>query len=171
MKLEHNQNPQSTFVKSNKKSKTSILCELTRLKSQQKYLECNQVKLNAANFMDEDPKEPSAKVSSVSQSNQSTLSTINEIDHLRLQFEENLHNYRENAIREIRDMWLSINNMKSDVFQEERLKQFSVQTIRERIINVNTQLEKLNSKNRGDMAGLQIECARLETETNKFIFN
>ena len=168
MKLDATHNPATQIATKPKKSCTTLLCELTRLKSQQKYLECNQVKLNADNFLDEEHLE-NATATTNSNCNAKTVSMINEIENLKCQFESNLQAHRASALFEVKDVWLSVNKIREDVMQPERLKQFSLQSIRERIISINSQLERLNSKNRDELAGLQIECVRLENESKDLI--
>ncbi|XP_011196668.1 uncharacterized protein LOC105221403 [Zeugodacus cucurbitae] len=136
-----------------KKSCTSLLCELTHLRSQQKYLECNQVKLNAAHYEDQ-------PVSGRSKNN-STKQMINEIENLKVHLEGSLKAYRENCYCEVRDFRQVVSSIRDDV-QPHRLSQCSLPELRERIISINTQLMQLCDKNEKEMEKLRGEYEKIE---------
>ncbi|XP_011209865.1 uncharacterized protein LOC105230645 [Bactrocera dorsalis] len=144
-----------------KKSYTSLLCELTRLKSQQKYLECNQAKLNATHY--EDP-----PVSGRSKNNK-TSQMINELETLKAYLEDSLKTYRDNCYCEVQELRQVVGSIREDV-QPQRLSQCSLPELRERIINTNTQLIQLCDKNEKELEKLRDECEKIERD-NKVIVN
>lgn len=144
-----------------KQSCTSLICELTRLKSQQKYLECNQIKLNSAHY--EDP-----PVSGRSKNNK-TSHMINEIETLIVHLEDSLKAYRENCYREVQELHKVVKSIREDV-QPQRLSQCSLPELRERIISINTQLMQLCDKNKKEMEKLCDECEKIECD-NKVLVN
>nr|XP_014102592.1 uncharacterized protein LOC106627105 [Bactrocera oleae]XP_036223818.1 uncharacterized protein LOC106627105 [Bactrocera oleae]XP_036223819.1 uncharacterized protein LOC106627105 [Bactrocera oleae] len=144
-----------------KQSCTSLLCELTRLKSQQKYLECNQAKLNPAHYEDP-PVSGRSKNNSISQ-------MINEIEALKAYLENRLKAYRENCYCEIQELRQVVSSIHEDV-QPQRLSQCSLPELRERIISTNTQLIQLCDKNEKEMEKLRDECENIERD-NKVIVN
>ncbi|XP_020801355.1 uncharacterized protein LOC110178536 [Drosophila serrata] len=168
-----------------KPTPTAILCELTRLKAQQKYLECNQVKLNPNNFIlddeEEDNKvvEPKSEDESDPQSGKGKRPTssstavliglINEIEQEKLDLNQKFKEYRSEKRRELQDMWHYVAAIKEDVFQPERLSQYTVNALRQRIIGVNGQLERLTLKNSKELETLKEEYEKLEKE-NTFIW-
>ncbi|XP_030371598.1 uncharacterized protein LOC115621639 [Scaptodrosophila lebanonensis] len=182
MPLERQQLKQEMLkpVKKKTHTATSILCELTRLKSQQKYLECNQVKLNPNHFLDDDtPIEDvdhstspnnggelkEAKNATDLRNSETTIaSLINEIEHLKFLLNEQLQAYRNEKRDELGDMWHYITAIKDDVFRPERLSQYTTNTLRERIIGINAQLDRLNVKNSNDLQSLQKAYNKMEQE-------
>ncbi|XP_062135456.1 uncharacterized protein LOC133845109 [Drosophila sulfurigaster albostrigata] len=160
---------------------TSILCELMRLKAQQKYLECNQVKLNASNFLDDnDPGgdididigagEDSLHTASRRPSSGPKVSSlINDIDRLKLELDEKLQKYRIDKRGQLQDMWHYMQTLKEDVFKPERLSLYTVNAVRERIIGLNGQLERLNVQNSKELESLKQEFDQMERE-NKFVW-
>ena len=133
------------------KTSTSILCELTRLKSQQKYLECSQIKLNPENFDEADIK-----------------NTICDIEDCKLNVDQALHNYRTTIKRDIEEMWVFINAIKVDIFNTGNLQNCTMNGLRERIIGINTQIQKLNEKNQRYFHELREASKNLELDT-KFL--
>lgn len=122
-----------------KKTSTSLLCELTRLKSQQKYLECSQMKINPEHYDDGDEDKD----------------TVYEIENLKANLENQLNEFREAARRDVQDVWIFINAIKDDVFNQENFQKCTVNGIRDRIIGINLHLSKLIDRNRGCLEGLQ----------------
>ncbi|XP_017033354.1 uncharacterized protein [Drosophila kikkawai] len=172
-----------------KPTPTAILCELTRLKAQQKYLECNQVKLNPNNFIlddEEDNKavEPNSEDEldvpdehpqsgknqrPISSSTAALISLINEIEQEKLDLNQKFQEYRSTKRGELQDMWHYVAAIKEDVFRPERLSQYTVNALRQRIICVNSQLERLTAKNSKELETLKEEYEKLEKE-NKFLW-
>uniref|UniRef100_W8B4B6 Uncharacterized protein n=1 Tax=Ceratitis capitata TaxID=7213 RepID=W8B4B6_CERCA len=149
-----------------KKSCTTLLCELTHLKSQQKYLECSQVKLIAANFEDLPPATVGGLKKSSAFMQPSQL--INEIETVKQQLNEDLKVYRENCYREVQELRYMINAIREDV-QPQRLSQCTLPALRERIINVNTQLMQLCDKNNAEMVKLRDEFENLDRDNEILI--
>lgn len=171
---------------------TSLLCQLMRLKAQQKYLECNQVKLQVSNYLDEDEDEEEddeeeqrqkhgqqteammaaqcgdggrrRRPSSVAK----VTSLINDIERLKLEIDDNLQKQYSAKHGQLQVMWHYLNTLKGDVFQPERLSQFSVIEIRDRIVAISTQLERLKARNANELEMLRKEYAKLERE-NKYV--
>lgn len=163
-----------------KPTPTAILCELTRLKAQQKYLECNQVKLNPKNFMLEDEEDinridPETDVDGSAGERPSSSSTaaligqINAIEVERLELNEKLKKYKTIKRDELQDMWHYVATIREDVFQPERLSQYTINALREKIIGVSGQLERLGEKNAKELETLKKEYEILERE-NKFLW-
>ncbi|TDG48310.1 hypothetical protein AWZ03_005265 [Drosophila navojoa] len=177
---------------------TSLLCELMRLKAQQKYLECNQVKLNANNFLDDnDPetneandndnddhdgqeagvaakdngnggkdKKPGSRRPS---SGNKVAGLINDIDRLKLEMDEKLRKHHAEKRGQLQEMWHYMNTLKEDVFQPERLSLYTVNVVRERIVALNGQLERLSAQNAKELEMLREEYAKMERE-NDFVW-
>lgn len=181
--------PTQIHTRTPKPTPTAILCELTRLKAQQKYLECNQVKLNPNNFIlkdEEDTKavEPKTEDESdlpaehpeggnrqrpQSSSTAALISLINDIEREKLDLNQKFQEYRSAKRGELQDMWHYVATIKEDVFRPERLSQYTVNALRERIIGVNGQLERLAVKNAKELETLKEEYEKLERE-NTFIW-
>lgn len=148
---------------------TSLLCELMRLKAQQKYLEYNQVKLNANNFLDDnDPDEgdgedkpPGCRRPS---SGTKVAGLINDIDRLKLELDDKLRKHHVAKRGQLQDMWHYMSTLKEDVFQPERLSLYTVNAVRERIIVLNGQLERLGLQNAKELEMLREEYKKLEQE-------
>ncbi|XP_055838745.1 uncharacterized protein LOC129906831 [Episyrphus balteatus] len=145
-----------------KKSCTAILCELTRLKSQQKYLECSQVKSNPDNFgsVDEDV--------NGSGNGDGVYSIIREIEDLKITLARDLEEKKMSVKREVENMWIFVNAIRDDVLDGERLKQYSVQSIRDRILSINSMLGKLNEINEQTLKDVQRKIVEIENDT-KFL--
>ncbi|XP_016991485.1 uncharacterized protein LOC108053372 [Drosophila rhopaloa] len=177
-----------TKTRTPKPTPTAILCELTRLKAQQKYLECHQVKLNPNNFilhddedtMDTDQKSEGERTASEnpetsrnprlnSSSTAELISLINEIEREKLEINEKLLQYRTAKRGELQDMWHFVATIKEDVFRPERLSQYTVNALREKIIGVNTQLYRLSAQNSKELEELKEEYEKLERE-NKLLW-
>ncbi|XP_017087272.2 uncharacterized protein [Drosophila bipectinata] len=158
-----------------KPTPTAILCELTRLKAQQKYLECNQVKLNPKNFMLEDEEDPEPDLDGTAPERPSSSSTaalvsqINAIEAEKLDLSEKLKKYKAVKRDELQDMWHFVATIREDVFQPERLSQYTINALREKIIAVSGQLERLGEKNANELEALRKEYEVLERE-NKFLW-
>ncbi|XP_017077170.1 uncharacterized protein LOC108111972 [Drosophila eugracilis] len=180
-----------TKTRTPKQTPTAILCELTRLKAQQKYLECHQVKLNPNNFIIQDDEdsldttEPEPKVETEKktvdklETSQSTrpnssstadlISQINEIEQEKLVLNEKLLQYRTAKRGELQDMWHFVATVKEDVFRPERLSQYTVNALRERIIDLNAQLYRLTEQNSKELEELKKQYEKLERE-NKLLW-
>ncbi|KRG04457.1 uncharacterized protein LOC26528208 [Drosophila mojavensis] len=173
---------------------TSLLCELMRLKAQQKYLECNQVKLNANNFLDDnDPETNEANDdddhdyqeagvaakgnggkdkksgSRRPSSGNKVAGLINDIDRLKLDMDEKLRKHHAEKRGQLQEMWHYMNTLKEDVFQPERLSLYTVNVVRERIVALNGQLERLSAQNAKELEMLREEYAKMERE-NDFVW-
>ncbi|XP_053967111.1 uncharacterized protein LOC128868713 [Anastrepha ludens] len=144
-----------------KKSCTTLLCELTRLKSQQKYLECSQVKLNPANYEDPTASNGSAAFPLPPLGGEA-MQLVNEIECLKVQLDEDLKVYSENSYREVEEFRDLVSAIRVDVQQPERLSQYTLPVLRERIIAINTQLMQLCDKNQAEMEKLRGEFEQLE---------
>ncbi|XP_055374467.1 uncharacterized protein LOC129607460, partial [Condylostylus longicornis] len=131
----------SKFVK---KSTTALLCELTRLKSQRKYLECSQLKFNPDDFDEIDIKRK-----------------IQEIEDKRHSLEQELNDYKMYTKRDLDDMWIFINSIKEDINNKESLTKCPISNIRERVIGINNQINKLKEKNKKEMKELKEEFDEL----------
>jgi len=174
-------------IRTPKKTPTAILCELTRLKAQQKYLECNQVKLNPNNFiihndeeMDTDPQPEGEGIASdnpetsrnprpTSSSTADLISLINEVEQEKLVLNEKLLQYRNAKRDELQDMWHFVGTIKEDVFRPERLSQYTVNALREKIIGVNAQLNRLADQNSKELEELKEQYEKLDRE-NKLLW-
>ncbi|XP_052841949.1 uncharacterized protein LOC128256001 [Drosophila gunungcola] len=171
-----------------KPTPTAIICELTRLKAQQKYLECHQVKLIPNNFtlhddedaLDSDPKHGGERIAletpettrntrPPSSSTAELISLINEIEQEKLELNEKLQQYRTAKRGELKDMWHFVATIKEDVFRPERLSQYTVNALREKIVGVNTQLYRLTAQNSKELDDLKEEYEKLERE-NKLLW-
>ncbi|XP_067627617.1 uncharacterized protein [Eurosta solidaginis] len=150
-----------------KKSCTALLCELTCLKSQQKYLECSQVKLNPDNFVDQ-PQSAKNKngPTAIPLANSDSVATqlVNDIENLKVQLSQDLLVYRENSYREVQDLRELVNAIREDVHKPERLSQYTLPVLRERIITINTQLMQLCDKNQAEILRLRENSDKLERD-------
>lgn len=159
---------------------TSLLCQLMRLKAQQKYLEVNQVKLQANNFQDDDNDAeddheeegvPPAKgriggPSSVPK----VTGLINDIDRLKLELDSKLTKHHMEKRGQLQDMWHYMNTLKEDVYRPERLSQYTVNAVRDRIVGINAQLDRLKAQNERELELLREEFSKLDRQ-NRFISN
>ncbi|XP_017837523.1 uncharacterized protein LOC108596368 [Drosophila busckii] len=152
-KLQQQPPPQQRQIKG---TPTSIMCELMRLKAQQKYLECNQVKLNANNFVD-------SEESTVEAENK-VVSLINDIERLKHELNSKLQQQLAEKRAQLQDMWHMMHTLKQDVFQPERLSLYSVNAVRERIMGLNAQLQRLGVQNAKELASLSVEYEQMERE-------
>lgn len=157
-----------------RKSSTTLVCELTRLKSQQKYLECNQVKLIPEHFYDtNDSIISTATIAGTadckSKDNTVVIQLINEIEHLKIQLDRELTVFRQQSRTDVKDMCLQIKQIKEDIQRPDRLHKYPMGALREHIIGINTQLERLNLKNATELQMLQKECENLEIDTKLLI--
>lgn len=159
-----------TSNKTKRKSSTTLMCELTRLKSQQKYLECNQVKLIVDNFFDTDGSSNTNTTGRPTQTNNSSvINLINEIEKLKTQFDSELAAFRQKSRTAVKDMCLQIKHIREDIQQPDRLQLYPIGALREHIIGINAQIERLNSKNAAELQLLQKECENLEIDTTILI--
>uniref|UniRef100_A0A1A9UY50 Uncharacterized protein n=1 Tax=Glossina austeni TaxID=7395 RepID=A0A1A9UY50_GLOAU len=155
---------------------TKLLCELTRLKAQQKYLECNQINLLPENFMDNGFHVDNAadNFSNISNAysacgNADIVGLINEINVLKSDLNNAFLAYHQELQKSVKDFYSSVKEIKEDVFKPQRLRTFSVNNLRERTIGINTQLERLRAKNTNELTTLRDECEKLENETKILI--
>ncbi|KPU76010.1 uncharacterized protein Dana_GF27993 [Drosophila ananassae] len=168
---------QKVQARTPKPTPTAILCELTRLKAQQKYLECNQVKLNPKNFMLEDEEDihradPETELDGERPSSSSTAALIRQINAIeveKLDLNEKLKKYKKIKRDELQDMWHYVATIREDVFQPERLSQYTINALREKIIAVSGQLERLGEKNAKELETLRKDYELLERE-NKVLW-
>lgn len=159
---------------------TSLLCQLMRLKAQQKYLECNQVKLQANNFQDDDndaeddEEEGSPPVKGRRGRGPSCVAKvtglINDIDRLKLELDGKLTKHHSEKRGQLQDMWHFMSTLKEDVYRPERLSQYTVNAVRDRIVGINAQLDRLKAQNGRELEILREEFSKLDRE-NRFIWN
>lgn len=158
---------------------TSLLCQLMRLKAQQKYLECNQVKLQANNFQDddndaEDDEEEGSPPAKGRRRGPSCVAKvtglINDIDRLKLELDSKLTKHHMEKRGQLQDMWHYMNTLKEDVYRPERLSQYTVNAVRDRIVGINAQLDRLKTQNDRELEILREEFSKLDRE-NRFIWN
>lgn len=156
---------------------TSLLCQLMRLKAQQKYLECNQVKLQPNNFqLDQDDDEEETEVETEVKAQDTAgprrrpssvtkvTNLINDIEHLKLDMAEKLQKHHLEKHGQLQGMWYYMNTLKEDVFRPERLSQYSVNAMRDRIVAISGQLERLKAQNARELEMLREEYTKLERE-------
>ncbi|XP_068146701.1 uncharacterized protein [Drosophila tropicalis] len=156
---------------------TAILCELARLKAQQKYLECNQTKLNPQHFQDDDLQidevndlqDTKSNDNSRPNSSSAVISLINEIERVKVKLDDKLKTYRTAKRDELQDMWHYMGSLREDVFQPERLSQYTMNALRERIVGLNGQLERLKIQNCKELEMLKEQYERMEKE-NSFVW-
>ncbi|KAI9582801.1 hypothetical protein GQX74_012018 [Glossina fuscipes] len=151
---------------------TKLLCELTRLKAQQKYLECNQINLLPENFMDNVDTNNTNNASnaySACDNNTDIVGLINEINVLKSDLNNAFLAYHQELQKSVKDFYCSVKEIKEDVFKPQRLRQFSVNNLRERTIGIHTQLERLRARNINEITTLRDECEKLENETKILI--
>ncbi|XP_037956979.1 uncharacterized protein LOC119686466 [Teleopsis dalmanni] len=146
-----------------KMTRTAIMSELIKLKSQQKFLECSQVKLNTENFKDADDFE-SKETSTSKYSLQAARNLIHEIDQLKRKLDTEVSNYRRSAHHEVQDITQLVHAFKENVLQPERFMETSMNAIRQRIIDINVAFGRLLNKNSNELKSLQSECERLQTD-------
>lgn len=149
-----------------KKTSTSLLCELTRLKSQQKYLECSQIKINF-NIKDKNDNNNDNDNNDDNYDKQN----IKDIENLKNQLENQFIDYRDQNIKNIQDIQIFINAIKNDIMNDENLKNCSVNNLRERIVGINTHLNKLQETNYENLKILKNNCENYEKEIKEIFFN
>ncbi|KRF97571.1 uncharacterized protein Dwil_GK28027 [Drosophila willistoni] len=169
--------PPKPIRKKKTSTPTALLCELARLKAQQKYLECNQTKLNPQHFQDDDLQTDKANdvrdTKSIDNlrphSSSAVISLINEIERLKFELDEKLKTYRTAKRDELQDMWHYMGSLREDVFQPERLSLYTMNALRERIVGLNGQLERLKIQNSKELEMLQEQYEKMEKE-NSFVW-
>lgn len=94
---------------------------------------------------------------------------INEIGEVKGELDMTLVEYRQQARADIEDIQRLIKQIKEDISETERLRTSSMQVLRERTININSQLDKLYRNNAKELLSLQNECQQLESDTKTLI--
>lgn len=141
---------------------TTLLCEITRLKSQQKYLESNQSKLTPDQFYDNEESSPTPIARP--EKNEKIVGFVNEIEDFKTQLERDFTEYRQESRATVKDMYFQIRQIRENMTQPERLNEVSNQSMRELMISVNTQIETLQSRNANELKHLQSQVEGFENE-------
>jgi len=66
-------------------------------------------------------------------------------------------------------MWHYMKTLKDDVFKPERLSQYTMNAVRERIVGINGQLERLSIQNSKELEMLRQDYEKMERE-NEFVW-
>lgn len=148
-----------------RKSCTSLLCEITRLKSQQKYLEGNQVKLIQNQFYDTDglSAENSDNVDS------KHIELINDIEHFKSQLDIALVEYRRQSRIAVNNICNDIKKIREDTRQSNSLDNCLIDALRERIFGINKRIGELRMQNSNDLKKWQSQVEDYEKETDILI--
>uniref|UniRef100_A0A1A9WJ92 Uncharacterized protein n=1 Tax=Glossina brevipalpis TaxID=37001 RepID=A0A1A9WJ92_9MUSC len=143
------------------KNYTKLICELTRLKAQQKYLECNQINLVPENFQDKTTHDDdhhhhhhhnnimdnnadnaaagNSNCCSAGGGNDAVIvGLINEINVLKSHLNDAFLSYHQELQKAVKDFYCSVKEIKEDVFKPQRLSKFSMNSLRERTVNIFT---------------------------------
>ncbi|XP_073848927.1 uncharacterized protein [Musca autumnalis] len=143
------------------KSHTALLCEITRLRAQQKYLEANQIKISPNNFCNDS----GSHVSSTGSNEPNELvNTINEINNLKGQHETETDKFRLKTRNIATDICREVKQLREDTKPEKCLENLSIDAIRARIISINTRIDALRTKNTNEIKALQNQYPYLEKE-------
>lgn len=126
-------------------SPTTMLCELTRLKAQQKYIECTDVKLNIRGFRDTDTI-PSTISVLLRNEHISTVIMFKEIDQIRIKLDEEMSSFRQQSRAVVNNIFFEVKKIKEDIKQEYLYKK-SLEDIRLQTVCINAEIDKLKSKN------------------------
>lgn len=143
------------------KSGTTLLLEITRLKTQQRFLEYNLIKLKFSNFSESHRDlKPSCLMISTLESNQSVIHVITELNQLKTQLDKNLQKFCQQSWIEVKNTELKIKQIK-EYIQCGNLNEHSIGTLRENVIDINTDIEKLNLQNSNKLKILQNNAQNL----------
>lgn len=146
------------------KSPTTLLCELTRLKTQQKYLECTDVKLNMRGFRDTNNITSTTTVLSLQRNEHiSTVIMFNEIKLIRIKLDKEMSIFRQQSRAVVNNIFFEVKKIKEDIKQEYLYKN-SLGDIRQQTVSINAEIDELKSKNCN-------ELSLLKQNPNYFLFN
>lgn len=151
------------MIKANKtkrKSVTSLLCELTRLKSQQKYLECNQVKLN--------PKAVIVKDYKHQDEDTDITNIITELENLKTEIQTDLKKYRNSKCNDLQHFSNVLNSLRDEIGSPLKLKNCSMNAMKGRVIKANTELEQIKTKNEEQLKCLKKQHQLLQEDLRKY---
>lgn len=128
-----------------KLSATAVLCELIKLKSQQKYLESTQlpIHLNELNLED--------------------IASLAEINNLQGQLKDKLPIFKLNLKNELEAVLSSISSLQSIVVDPNNILQYDTKEYRDRIVLIDQTFRKILQTNIERLSQLKKEFCELET--------
>lgn len=138
----------SSHIIIKKKTSTSLLCELSRLKSQQNYLENTQPSL-----MLELPEEDAKLEKDI----------LVEIERQQIELEENFKNLRINAKYDSNDIQESLTDFKTNMLTDQSLKTTNVIKYRETVIAIDRKISDRSIELKISLEKLKAEQREIET--------
>lgn len=132
----------------NKKTSTSLLCELSRLKSQQNYLENTQPSL-ILELPEEDAK--------------LEKDILVEIERQQIELDENFKNLRINARYDSNDIQESLTDFKINMLTDQSLKTTNVIKYRETVIAIDRKISDRSIEYKINLEKLKSEQREIET--------
>lgn len=157
-KAEYKKELKSSSLTESSKSSTTLLCEITRLKTQQKFLEHNHIKLNFNNHSESNTVQ--SLMLSTAECNQSLKQDIMKINLLNTQLDKNLQTFCEQSQIEVQNIVLKMKQIK-EYLKPRNLNDHSVGKLRGHIIEINTDIEKLYLQNSNELKVLQSNIRNL----------
>lgn len=134
------------------KTNTALLCELTRLKAQQKYLEANQIKLTPENICSYNGAyDPSTATDACNQ----VLNAINEINLLKSQQDNEVNKFRLTLRTSAKDIYRELKQLRDDIKSENCTENLSLDSMRRKIVDISTLIDGLKIKNTNELKTLQ----------------
>lgn len=146
-----------------KLSATALVCELVKLKSQEKYLESSQLPIHLKELTIGD------------------IAELTEINNLQDQLNKNIPTFKLNLKNELETITSTIKSFQSIIPNPDNILQYNTKEYRDRIIFIDQTFRKILQKNIEQLSQLKIEYCELETtvlptnyllnETNKICPN
>ncbi|XP_013114512.2 uncharacterized protein LOC106092256 [Stomoxys calcitrans] len=151
--------PTNSWAVTKRKSCTTLLCEITRLKSQQKYLESSQAKLIPEHFL-----EDCATSASTTASSLEANCAIKDVENFKRQLDEALLEHLQKSRATVKDICHEIKKIREDTLKVQSLEICSMDKLRKRIIGINTQIESLQTRNTNELKLLQTKFGEYDKE-------
>lgn len=129
-----------------KLSTTAIVCELVKLKSQQKYLESTQLPIHLNELSLED------------------VTTLTEINNLQEQLKNRIPTFKLNLTNELEAVSSTISSFKSIITNPDNILQYHTKEYRDRIILIDLSFRKILQSNIEQLKMLKEEFCDLETK-------
>ncbi|XP_075165267.1 uncharacterized protein LOC142237760 [Haematobia irritans] len=152
--------PTNSWTVTKRKSCTTLLCEITRLKSQQKYLESHHGSLSFEPFYDDDD---------VTQSSPKRNSKVKDLELFKTELEEALEKYRQESRFTVIDIYHEIKTLRNKTLNANSLEKTTMEKIREDITGINTKIETLQTLNMNELQLLRSEFHEYEKQIDTFL--
>lgn len=134
-------------------SATYLFNELTKLKTQQKYLDATQMTLKPIGHMP------------------SELNELNDLECLKIELDLNFVTLEEKLKYDAFRMQELVKNVRCEMLSDDGLCKFNTKQFRERIESIDQLQRELESKNAHQMKTLKMECRHIEDELQPLMNN